>query len=66
MPANGFGVGLAGRALGGGYLGKVKPGMIAEHLNEALTDDTCSAEDSCLPFFRRPLRLHVLISVVLR
>jgi hypothetical protein len=66
MPANGFGVGLAGGALGGGDFAKVKPGMIAEHLNEALADDTCSAQDSCLPPFLRSFRLHVLISVALR
>src|SRR5216684_2032165 len=29
MPANGFGVGLAGRTLGGGDFGEVEPGMIA-------------------------------------
>src|SRR5207249_246242 len=42
MPSNGFGVGLAEGALGGGNLGKFKPGMIAEHLNEALADNSCS------------------------
>ncbi len=66
MPADGFGVGLAGGALGGGNLGEFKPRMMAEHLNEALADDTCGAEDSSLPFFLPLFRLHVLISVVLR
>jgi hypothetical protein len=40
--------------------------MIAEHLNEALADDTRGAEDPRLPFFLRSFRLHILISVVLR
>src|SRR6266851_6472389 len=66
MPASGFSVGLAGRTLGGGNFGKVKPGMSAEHLNEALADDTGGAEDSCFPFLVRAFGLHVLISVVLR
>jgi hypothetical protein len=66
MPADGFSVGLAGRALGGSDFREVKPRMIAEHLNEALADDTRSAEDSCLPLFRRTFRLHVLLSIVLR
>jgi hypothetical protein len=35
-------------------------------LNEALADDTGSAEDSRLPLFLRLFRLHVLVSVVLR
>jgi hypothetical protein len=39
--------------------------MIAEHLNEALAYDTCSAEDSCLPLFGWTIRLHDLISIVL-
>lgn len=66
MPADGFGVGLAGRTLRGGDFGEIEPGMIAEHLNEALADDTGSAEDSRLPLFLRLFRLHVLVSVVLR
>ncbi len=66
MPANGFGVGPAGRALGGGNFGEVEPGMIAKHLNEALADNPCSAKDSGLPLFLRLFRLHSLISVVLR
>jgi len=39
--------------------------VIAEHLNEALADDTGSAEDSCLPLFGWAIRVHDLISVVL-
>jgi len=66
MPANGFGVSPAGGTLGRGDFGEVKPGMVAEHLNKALADDTCGAEDSGLPFFLRSRHLHVLISVVLR
>src|SRR5713226_468148 len=66
MPANGFGVSLAEGALGGGDFGKVKPRVITEHLNEALADHSCGAEDSCFPLFSRLLRLHVLISIVLR
>src|SRR6266436_9980153 len=67
MPASGFSVGLAGRTLGGGNFGKVKPGMSAEHLNEALADDTGGAEDSCFPFLeigRASCRERVYISVV--
>src|SRR5712691_4551601 len=66
MPANGFGVGLAGRTLGGGNFGEVEPRMIAEHLNEPLADDAGGAEDSCFPFLVRAFGLHVLISVDLR
>jgi hypothetical protein len=40
--------------------------MIAEHLNEALADNSCSAKDSRSPLFLRSLRVHILISVVLR
>jgi hypothetical protein len=65
MPANGFGVGLAGRTLGGGNFREVEPWVIAEHLNEALANYSRSAEDSCLPLFLRTFRLHVLVSVVL-
>src|SRR5229473_648970 len=66
VPANGVGVGFARRTFGRGNFGKVKPRMIAEHLNEALADNSGSAEDSRFPLFLRPLRLHILISVVLR
>src|SRR6266849_6854173 len=65
MPANGFGVGFAAGTLGGGDFGEVEPGMIAEHLNQALADDAGGAEDSRFPFFVRTFRLHVLISIVL-
>jgi hypothetical protein len=65
MPTNGLSVGLPGGTLGGGNFGEIKPRMSAEHLNEALADNSCSAEDSGLPLFLRPFRLHVLISIVL-
>src|SRR5260370_13731154 len=66
VPSNGFGVGLAGRTFGGGNFGEIKPRMIAEHLNEALADNSCGTAGARFPLFRRPLRLHILISVVLR
>src|SRR5260370_10289452 len=66
VPANGFGVSSTRRTLGGGNFGKVKPRMIAEHLNETLADNACSAKDSRPPLVLRSLRVHILISVVLR
>src|SRR5712691_23377 len=66
MPVHGFSVSLAGGTLGGRHFGELEPGMIAEHLNKALADDSSSAEDSRLPLFVRPVHLHVLRSVVLR
>src|SRR5690242_2570946 len=49
MPAHGFGVGLAGRSLGGGDFGKFKPGMLREKSHEALADDASSAEHAGAP-----------------
>src|SRR5256885_9013350 len=46
MPANGWGVGLAGGALGGGNFGELEPGMTGQQTNETLTNDTGRAEDA--------------------
>src|SRR5262245_50087111 len=46
VPLHGFGVFFAGGAFGGGNLGKHKPRMASEKLNEALADDAGGAEDS--------------------
>ena len=46
MPANGFGVGLAGGTLGGGNFGELEPGMTGQQTNETLTNDTGRAEDA--------------------
>jgi hypothetical protein len=51
IPADGFGVSSAGRALGGGDFRELEPGMIAEEMDQALADDAGGAEDACAPLF---------------
>jgi hypothetical protein len=46
MPASGFGVSLAGGALGSGNFGQLKPGMIGKQAHQALADDAGGAEDA--------------------
>ena len=43
MPADGFSVGFAGRAFGGGDFGEVEPGVMREKFYKALADETCRA-----------------------
>ena len=45
-PAHSFAVGLSGGAVGGGQPRHFEPGMIFEHLDETLTDDSGCAKNS--------------------
>ena len=51
MPADGFGVTFAGRALGGGNFGELKPGMSGKKFHQALAYQTCCAQNTGTPFF---------------
>src|SRR6266571_5123362 len=49
MPLDGFGVGFAGRTLGGSDFGEGKPRMIGQQIHEALADDARGAQDASAP-----------------
>src|SRR5581483_8968536 len=58
-PADSFGVAAAFRAFRGGEPRDFKPGMMLQHLNEALADDTGGAKnpDANLSFHRGVIRI---------
>src|SRR5712671_184310 len=58
MPAHRFRIGLAGRALGGGYFGQFKPWVIGEQAYDALPDQARCAEHACAKLFIGLLRLR--------